>query len=106
MAKQHKLFLLMYDITDKKAVQKTAKIIQQHGYIRINLSVWIGNTNPLRDPILKDKLSKLLGSEKALGSLLYVIPVFRQNINKIRTITGERPKELDYWIGNQHSMFF
>ena len=42
-----KLYLVMYDITHKKSLQKIAKVLQKEGFVRINYSVWLGWESPI-----------------------------------------------------------
>jgi CRISPR-associated endonuclease Cas2 len=106
MATRHKYFILMYDITQASALQKTGKLLEQNGYVRINYSVWLGYFNPLQMDELKNKLNMLLDSVQAKGSVLYVIPIGRNELVKMRDIYNKKPKELAYWIGEQKTMFF
>ncbi len=106
MATRHKYYLLMYDITNASALQKTGKLLEQNGYIRINYSVWLGLYNPLRIAGLNEKLNSLLDNPVAKGSIMYVIPVGRNELIKMRAINNRKPKELDFWIGEQKTMFF
>ncbi|MCL3780865.1 CRISPR-associated endonuclease Cas2 [Prolixibacteraceae bacterium JC049] len=105
MATEHTLYLLMYDITNRKILQKVAKLVQQHGYERINYSVWIGNNNPLKHQLLKESLNSLLTDEHAQGSNFFVIPVSRKDISRMKSYTGKKPRNLDYWLGEKHTMF-
>jgi len=98
-------FLVMYDITHPRTLQKVSKILIQLGLERVNYSVWLGWTNPTKDPALKEKLVKLITSDKALGSLLYVLPIARKDVKRMRSINGRKPKELDYWLGEKRTMF-
>jgi len=40
-------YLLMYDITNDRTLQKVAKKLVKYGFERVNYSVWLGWTNPL-----------------------------------------------------------
>ncbi len=101
-----KLFLLMYDITHDRTLQKVAKKLQQNGFERINYSVWIGWNDPLKPGILKTDLQKLMQNEKAAGSVLYSIPISSTVLGRIRNITGHKPRELEYWLGRKKILFF
>ena len=99
-------YLLMYDITNGKTIQKVAKKLIYYGFERINYSVWLGWVNPLEKAKLKIELQTLLRSENAKGSRLYVIPLKPPSLGKMRSITGHKPKELDYWLGKTKNVFF
>lgn len=99
-------YLVMYDITHSATLQKVSKLLVQSGLERVNYSVWLGWENPAKQPVLKDKLVKLITSEKATGSLFYILPVAQKDVKRMRTITGRKPKELDFWLGEKHTLFF
>jgi CRISPR-associated endonuclease Cas2 len=99
-------YVVMYDITHPGTLQKVAKILVQCGMERLNYSVWLGWVNPARQPALKEKLVKLVTADKAAGSLFYILPVALKDVKRMRTITGRKPKELDYWLGEKHTLFF
>jgi len=99
-------YLVMYDITHDRTLQKVAKKLQQHGFERMNYSVWLGWINPLETGELKKDLQCLLKAEEAKGSCLYVIPLKPSTIAKMRSITGHKPAQLDYWMGQKQLLFF
>ena len=99
-------YLLMYDITHDRTLQKVAKKLQKYGFERLNYSVWLGWENPLESGTLKKELQALLRSEEAKGSRLYIIPVKPVTLGKMRSITGHKPAELEYWLGKTQNLFF
>jgi len=99
-------YVVMYDITHPQTLQKVAKMLVQCGMERVNYSVWLGWVNPAKQPELKEKLAKLVNAEKAAGSLFYILPVAPKDVKRMRTITGRKPKDLDYWLGEKHTLFF
>jgi CRISPR-associated endonuclease Cas2 len=99
-------YLLMYDITNDKTLQKVAKKLISYGFERINYSVWLGWVNPLNRGNLKIELQTLMRNENAKGSRLYIIPVKPSTLGKMRSITGHKPKQLDYWLGKTKNVFF
>ncbi len=105
MNKQTNYYLLMYDITHDRTLQKVAKKLQQNGFERVNYSVWLGWANPLLAGTLKKELQTLMRNELAKGSKLYVIPLTPASLGKMRNITGHKPHELDYWLGKQQNLF-
>lgn len=98
-------YVVMYDITHPKTLQKVAKLLVHAGMERINYSVWMGWINPAKEPALKEKLVKLVTSDLAKGSLFYILPVAQKDVKRMRTITGRKPKELDYWLGERQTLF-
>ncbi len=99
-------FLVMYDITCSKALQKIGKILLKEGFERINYSVWVGWINPAKKNDLKVKLSKMLDDDKAKGSLFYILPITKNTIKHIRCLNGRKPRELDYWMGEKREIFY
>ena len=99
-------YLLMYDITHNRTLQKVAKKLQKYGFERVNYSVWLGWENPLESGILKKELQLLLQAEEAKGSRLYIIPIKPATMAKMRSITGHKPIELDYLLGKTQNLFF
>lgn len=99
-------YLVMYDITDEKTLQRVAKLFERTGFERMNYSVWLGWENPGKANELNKKLKALLGNEDAKNSKLYFIPITQNTLKKMRSITGRRPAELDYWLMERPIMFF
>jgi|GEM_PF-1720606 len=99
-------FLVMYDITHSKTLQKIGKLMIREGFERINYSVWVGWENPAKETGIKEKLTRLLADENAKGSLFYILPVSKSGLKKIRCLNGRKPKELDYWVGERRETFF
>jgi CRISPR-associated endonuclease Cas2 len=99
------LTLVMYDITHDRTLQKVAKLLEKHGFERINYSVWLGWRGFAENSVLRNELKKLLGAEIAKGSRLYSIPLKSHTLKKMRSITGHKPSELDYWLGEKKLLF-
>ena len=106
MTIENAYYVVMYDITHPRTLQKVAKILLECGMERLNYSVWLGWVNPAKQPDLKERLVKLITSDNAAGSLLYILPVARKDVKRMRSITGRKPKELDYWLGERGTLFF
>lgn len=96
----------MYDITNEKVLQKTAKLVEKYGYERINYSVWIGWQSLNELPELKERLQQLFRKPEASGSRLYTLPIKVSGFRKMKSITGHQPAELAYWLGEQQNLFF
>lgn len=98
-------YLLMYDITHDRTLQKIARKLQKYGFERVNYSVWLGWTNPLESGVLKKELQTLMRAEQAKGSRMYIMPVKPSALAKMRSITGHKPPQLDYWAGKTETLF-
>ncbi len=105
MKKPVTVYLLMYDITHERTLQKVAKKLQKYGFERVNYSVYLGWANPLESGTLKKELQTLLRAEEAKGSQLYIIPLKPPALAKMRSITGHKPASLDYWAGKAETLF-
>jgi CRISPR-associated endonuclease Cas2 len=106
MKPEHIYFLVMYDITHARTLQKVNLLLKQSGLERVNYSVWLGWTNPLKQLELKDKLKLMLQAPETKGSLFYVLPISKREMVKMRGINGRKPKELDYWLGDKPTLIF
>lgn len=95
----------MYDITDPRVLQKIATILTQEGLERMNYSVWIGSFHPARKLMMKEKILELLGLPDAEDSKLFILPVKRADVKKMRSLNGRKPENLDYWLGELKTMF-
>ena len=99
-------FIVMYDITDGRTLQKVAKEMEKHGFERINYSVWLGLKNPAKDMMFKTRICELLKKPEAENSRVYFFPIAHSSLAKMRTIDGRKPEELDYWLMERKTMFF
>lgn len=96
----------MYDITHDKTLQKVARQLEQHGYERINYSVWTGIHDPLKNSVLRIKLLTLLDNPLAKGSKMYYLPLTLKDFAKMRSFDGKDLKDMEYWIGEKRTEFF
>jgi CRISPR-associated endonuclease Cas2 len=99
------LTLVMYDITHDRTLQKVAKLLQKHGYERINYSVWLGWNIFADDTALHKEIQQLLRNPLAEGSRFYAMPLKAHTLAKMRSITGHKPTELEYWLGERKILF-
>jgi CRISPR-associated endonuclease Cas2 len=95
----------MYDITNPKVLQKVATILTKEGLERMNYSIWIGSFNPASRESMKDRILELLRMPEAENSKLYVLPIKRSDLKKMRSLNGRKPENLDYWLGELKTMF-
>ena len=106
MKARHSFCLLMYDITHDGTLQKVARHLQKYGYERINYSVWLGWESPGENPEFKKKLQALMRNPLAKGSRLYYMPIHGATLKNMKSITGHKPAELEYWLGESRLEFF
>ena len=100
------IYILMYDITHPKTLQKVARLLEQHGYERINYSVWTGTRNPDKIFVLKSALKTLLENPNAKGSKMYYQPLTLKDFMRMKSYSGEEIKAMEYWTGGIPTEFF
>jgi CRISPR-associated endonuclease Cas2 len=103
---QTRQFIVMYDITDARILQRVAKLMERSGYVRINYSVWLGMKDPMQDDELKRWICGWLKKPEACGSRVYCLPIPGSSLAAMRMIDGKKPDELDYWTNQRKNMFF
>lgn len=96
----------MYDITHDLTLQKIAKLLQQNGYARINKSVWLGFEGPKDNKPLFEKVREMLRQPKTASSKLYVLPLTKTALHKLRDANGRKPSDLEFLMGDCQLMFF
>ncbi|MCX6278551.1 MAG: CRISPR-associated endonuclease Cas2 [Bacteroidetes bacterium] len=106
MRQARTFYILMYDITHDRTLQKVARNLEQCGYLRLNYSVWFGWFDPNKNPEFRNKLKELLKNPLAKGSRFYVLPIAAKDFEKIRHHDGRKLKDLDYWTGDRATEFF
>jgi len=62
------IYLVLYDITYDKGLQKTGRWMEQFGYVRWQKSVWLGARHPGQLPALFNKLEALFALPEMAGS--------------------------------------
>ena len=99
-------YILMYDITHDRTLQKVAKCVEQFGYERINYSVWYGMVCPEKNIEMKIKLKALLKNPLAIGSKIYYIPLTEKMFERMKSFDGKVIKNMEYWLGRKSTEFF
>ncbi len=97
------LYLVFYDIENTSKRTKIAKLLIADGYERLQLSVYLGLDNPVRNQKLWKSLEDLLIDETS--SKLYVLPIPGNSIKNIAKI-GKLDFDLYYLAGEKDSLFF
>lgn len=100
------VYLLMYDITHDKTLQKVARLLEQSGYERLNYSVWYGNVNPVKNLEVSQKLKALLSNDAAKGSRVFYLPLGIKTFEKMRHFNGKPIEQMEYWAGKLKTAFF
>ena len=96
------IYLIFYDISDDKIRTKVAGHLTTHGYERIQYSVFSGIRNPKENSALWKELLSLLTSVPAIR--FYVIKTTKNNFKNMEII-GETNWDIDYLLGNKHTLF-
>jgi CRISPR-associated protein Cas2 len=97
------MYLITYDLTDDRARTKVAKLLEGHGYERLQYSVFCGLEDPQRLAGLWAQLTSLCtaptaGATARLCVLRVPVGHFRQ-----MQCLGQ-PPDLDYLTGHQHTL--
>jgi CRISPR-associated endonuclease Cas2 len=100
------IFILMYDITHPKTLQKVARLLEQHGYERINYSVWTGARDPAKVAVLGKSLKTLMENPKAERSKLFCLPLTLKDFEKMKSYNGDEIENMQYWTGRKATEFF
>lgn len=98
-------YIVMYDITDPNVLQKVATILTKEGLERMNYSIWIGSFHPAKRECMKERILELLRLPEAQDSKLFVLPIKRSDLKRMRSLNGRKPENLDYWLGDLKTMF-
>lgn len=99
-------YLIMYDITHDRTLQKVAKMLEQAGYERINYSVWLGWQEFVNSADIRTKLKKLLTKPEAKGSKMFYLRLKRKEFVKMRKYNGRKIEEMEYWLGERANEFY
>ncbi len=97
------MYILFYDISDDKLRNKISKLLISKGYERLQLSVFTGLENPVKDIQLWLTIQNLLKSEP--NSKLYVLPVKKDYFCSMQGF-GLQDLDLEYLAGLRSSLIF
>ncbi len=84
------LYLLVYDITDARGLQKTGRWMEQFGYLRWQKSVWLGARHPKQIPALYRKLETLFALPEMAGSQIAWCKMHTAHLGKLGYL-GQAP---------------
>lgn len=96
------IYLVIYDISKDSLRTKIAGRLVAAGYERIQLSVFLGLWNPKENLILWGELQSWLAQDSL--SKLFVIPLTKNNFREMQVLGGFKP-DVDYWVGDLHTLF-
>ena len=92
----------MYDIVSNSMRSKVAKRLLAAGYDRIQLSIFLGLSDPQKNTILWGELEEWFAND--INSKLFVLPLTKNNFKKM-LILGHFKPDIDYYIGDRHTLF-
>jgi CRISPR-associated endonuclease Cas2 len=101
MTQKRLLYLICYDITENRGRKKTADLLIQNGYERLQYSVFIGVHHPGK---LKGLWQKLQQNIKENDKLI-VINIHKKAFLKMKKI-GILPFDKNYLAGEKNTLFF
>ncbi len=97
------IYLLLYDISEDKIRTKISKLLTAEGFERIQYSVYTALSDPKKNNLLWQKMTKLLAAEPT--AKLYVFPVTKNNFRSMQII-GNFDHDIDYLTGDKCSLTF
>jgi CRISPR-associated protein Cas2 len=95
------IYILFYDISDDKLRNKIAKLLISKGFERLQLSVFTGLENPVKNSRLWQTILDLLKPEPT--SKLYVLPVKKDYFCTMQGV-GIQELDLEYLAGMRSSL--
>lgn len=95
------IYILFYDIASDKLRTKIAKLLIGMGFDRLQLSVYTGLENPLKNVYLWQTINDLLKKEPE--SKLFVLPVRKDYFCRMQGI-GVEELDLEYLAGLKRSL--
>jgi len=96
------IFLVSYDISNNKNRNKIAKLLEQYGYERIQLSVFTGLTAPHRNKELWPKLQQLAEPDANAENKIICFAISKKAFLNMRII-GNFSADLAYLLGQKHT---
>jgi len=95
------IYLIFYDIASDRLRNRIARLLISLGFERLQLSVFTGLENPVKNAYLWQNINKLL--QKEPGSKLYVLPVRKDYFCAMQGI-GIEELDLEYLAGIKRSL--
>jgi CRISPR-associated protein Cas2 len=97
------IYVILYDITHDKTRTRVSRILEQHGYERIQFSTFVGNQPPQNIKGLWKTLNKLLSSVDCESDKILVIRLPAENFKKMMII-GKFTADMEYLLGRKTTM--
>ena len=96
------LYLIIYDIAKNSVRTKIAKLLIKESYERLQLSVFLGNDDPMKNPFLWKPLNQLIKEDKL--AKFYIFPIPKNSIRNLRSI-GNMDLDIEYLCGEKETLF-
>lgn len=96
------IYLIIYDISLDRLRTRISKRIIAEGYVRLQLSVFVGIKNPKSNKKLWSDLNIWLDKEQS--SKFYVLKLTENNFRKMENI-GYIDLDIDFLTGSKLTMF-
>ncbi|GIV39388.1 MAG: hypothetical protein KatS3mg033_1188 [Thermonema sp.] len=97
------LFVVMYDIQDNRIRTAIARYLIEHGMVRIQKSVYLGNLPPQTYKQISEDLQAVNEMYENQDSIL-VLPLSRDELRSMKVIGKEL--QIDLMLGNNNTFFF
>ncbi len=95
------IYILFYDISSDRYRNKIAKLLVKTGFERLQLSVFTGLENPVKNQALWQLVTKILKNEQE--AKFFVLPVKNDYFCAMQGI-GIENLDLEYLAGNRRSL--
>ena len=95
------IYLIIYDISSDRIRNRISKRLISEGYLRIQLSVFVGISDPSENTLLWNMLNLWLSDEEY--SKLFVIAITKNKFRSMPKI-GTLEYDIDYLLGEKHTM--
>ena len=96
------LYLIVYDISIDSIRTKVVKILIKESFERLQLSVFLGNENPIKNYSLWQQFQSLIKDDEE--AKFYVFPIPDNSLKKMQYI-GQSDIDVGYLLGEKDSFF-
>ncbi len=97
--------IIMYDIQEDKMRLKLAKLLEQRGLIRIQMSVFIGQIEGKNLRMLELEIDKKVREHCQIADKILILQITQEHLEQARWI-GDKHIAIDELMGKVNELFF
>jgi CRISPR-associated endonuclease Cas2 len=97
------IFLVFYDISTDRLRNRVSKVLERGGFERLQLSVFTGLENPVKNQYLWQKITKILKDEP--NAKLFILAIGNEQFMAMDGI-GIAGIDLEYLAGIRRSLIY